>query len=58
MVHAIYIKVLSDGIMSYMIVSTYYVLDTTNKETAFPELRNFLNNLLVLNPKEVMCLST
>ena len=37
--HVIYIKVLYDGAVSYLKVSTDDVLNTTNDETAFPELR-------------------
>ena len=36
--HAIYTKVISDGTVSYLKVSTDDVLKTTNNETAFPEL--------------------
>ena len=37
--HAIYIKVFSDGTVSYLTVSTDDVLNTTNNETAFTELK-------------------
>ena len=37
--HTIYIKVLSDVTVSYLIVSTDDVINTTNNETAFPEIR-------------------
>ena len=36
--HAIYIKVFAHGTVSYLKVSTDYVLNTTNNENAFPEL--------------------
>ena len=36
--HSIYIKVLSDGTVSHITVSTGDVLTTTNNETDFPEL--------------------
>ena len=36
--HAIYIKVFTYGIVSYLIVSTNYYLNTTNNKNAFPEL--------------------
>ena len=36
--HAIYIKLFTDVTVSYLTVSTDDVLNTTNKETAFPEL--------------------
>ena len=37
--HAIYIKVFYDGRVSYLKVSNYDVLNTTNNKTAFTELR-------------------
>ena len=37
--HDIYIKVFGDGIVSYLIVSTDDVLNTTNNENSFPELK-------------------
>ena len=39
--HAIYIKVFTDGTVSYLTVSTDDVLNTTNNETAFLELTRF-----------------
>ena len=36
--HAIYIKVFTDGTVSYLTVCTDDFLNTTNNETAFPEL--------------------
>ena len=36
--HAIYIKVFADGTVSYLAVSTDYVLNTTNNKKSFPEL--------------------
>ena len=36
---AIKIKVFYDGTVSYLIFSTNDVINTTNNETAFPELR-------------------
>ena len=42
--HAIYIKVLSDGTVSYLMVSTGDVLKTSNKDTAFPELGWFFED--------------
>ena len=56
--HSIYIKVLSDGNMSYLTVSTDDVLRTVNSKTSFPEIRRFLNNILILYSKIDMCLST
>ena len=37
--HAIYIKVFSDGTVPYITVSTDDVQNSTNRETAFSELR-------------------
>ena len=37
--HAIYIKVFSDGTVSYFTVYTDDVLSTTNNDTLFTELR-------------------
>ena len=39
--HAIYIKVLYAVTVSYITVSTYDVINTTNNETSFPELKRF-----------------
>ena len=36
--HAIYIKLFSDGTVSYLTVSTDDVLDSTNNSTSFTEL--------------------
>ena len=36
--HDIYIKVFTDGTVSYLTVSTDDVLNTTNNKTEFPEL--------------------
>ena len=36
--HAIYIRVFTDGTVSYLTVSTDDVLNTTNNEKVFPEL--------------------
>ena len=44
--HAIYIKVFTDGTVSYITVSTDDVLNTTNNENAFTELTRFLKNTL------------
>ena len=46
--HAIYIKVFSDETVSYLTVSTDDVINTTNTETSFPELRIVLKKLLRL----------
>ena len=37
--YSIYINCLSDGTVSYLTVSTDDIVDTTNNETEFPELR-------------------
>ena len=37
--HAIYIRVFTDGTVSYLTVYTDDVINTTNNETKFPELR-------------------
>ena len=55
---AIYIKLLSDGTVSYLTVSTDDVFNTTNNEIEFPELRIVLKNLLRLYPKKDLSLST
>ena len=47
--HAIYIKVLYDGMLSYLTVSTDDVLNTNNNKTEFLELRRSLKNLLRLS---------
>ena len=39
--HAIYIELFSDGTVYYLKFSTYCVLDTTNNETEFTEIRRF-----------------
>ena len=39
--NTIYIKVLSDGTVSYLTVSTDDVINTTNNETEFPEIKIF-----------------
>ena len=39
--HSIYIKLLYYGTVSYLTVSNYDFLNTTNNETAFPELNIF-----------------
>ena len=44
--HAIYIKVFLDVTVSYIKVSTHGVLNTTNKETSFPELTIVLKKTL------------
>ena len=43
--HAIYIKVLYNGPMSYITVSNHDVINTTNNETEFTELRRVLEEV-------------
>ena len=45
--NAIYIKVLSDGTVSYLTVSTDDVLKTNNSETFFTETRRVFKKLLI-----------
>ena len=54
--HAVYIKVFTDGTVSYLAVSTYYVLNTTNNETAFPELTRFFKEHFEMKLQEVSVL--
>ena len=56
--HDIYIKVFTDGTVSYLTVSTYDVLSTTNNENAFPELTRVLKNTLRLKYRKDQFLST
>ena len=44
--HAIYIKVFTDGTVSYLKVPTDDVLNNTNNENSFTELTRFLKNTL------------
>ena len=44
--HAIYIKVLSDVTVAYLIVSTGDILNISNNDTEFPEITIFLKNTL------------
>ena len=50
--HVIYIKVLSDGAVSHLTVSTDDVLNTTNNETEFPELRRFFEEAFDIKVSE------
>ena len=56
--HTIYIKVLYDENISYLMVSTDDVLNTNNNDTAFTELRRVLKNTLRLKPKKYLSLTT
>ena len=51
--HAIYIKVLDDGTVSYLTVSTDDVLNTTNNENSFPELTRVFKDHFEMIVKEV-----
>ena len=52
--HAIYIKVLYDGRVSHITVSTDYILNNTNNETEFTELPIFLKFFLGLKFKKYL----
>ena len=56
--HAIYIKVFSDGTVSYLTVSTYDVLNTINNENAFPELKRVFKEHFDIKQKKYQSLST
>ena len=56
--HAIYIKVLSDGKVSYLTVSTDDVIKTTKNDIEFPELRMFLKNPLILKSNKDISVCT
>ena len=51
--HAIYIKVFTNGTVSYIKVSTDDVLNTTTNETAFPELTIFFKEHFEMKLQEV-----
>ena len=50
--HAIYIKGFDDGKMSYLTVSTDDVLNTTNNENAFTELKRVFKEHFEMKVKE------
>ena len=50
--HAIYIKVFTDGTVSYPTVSTDDVLDNTNNENSFPELTRVFKELFEMKVHE------
>ena len=52
----IYIKVFYDGTVSYIMVSTDDILNTTNNETAFTYLRRFLEEYFEIKVQEVSVL--
>ena len=54
--HTIYIKVFSDGTVSYLTVSTDDVLNAINNETAFPGLRRVFEEHFEMKLQEVSVL--
>ena len=56
--HSIYIKVFYDATVSYPAVYTDDDINTDNNGTAFPELRIFLKNILILHSKKDISLIT
>ena len=50
--HAIYIKVFSNGTVSYLIFSTGGVLNNTNKESEFTELKRFFKEHIEMKFQE------
>ena len=46
----------SDGTMSYITVSAYYVLNTTNNKTEFPELRRVFEETFEIKFQELSVL--
>ena len=55
--HDIYINVFSNGIVSYVSFNINGVLNNTNNETSFPELRRVFKKILILKFKKYMPLS-
>ena len=51
--HAIYIKVFTDGAVSYLTVYTDDVLNNTNKNNTFPELKIFFKEHFEMKVQEV-----
>ena len=47
-----YIKVLTGGTVSYLTVSNYYVINTTNNETEFPELTRVFEEHIEIKVKK------
>ena len=56
--HDIYINVFSNEIVSYVSFNINGVLNNTNNETSFPELRRVFKKILILKFKKYMPLST
>ena len=54
--HYIYIKVFTDGTVSYLTVYTDDVLSTTNNEKSFPELTRVLKEHFEIKVQEVSVL--
>ena len=50
--HAIYIKCFTDGTVSYLAVSTDYVLNTTTNEKSFPDLTRFFKEHFEIKVQE------
>ena len=51
--HSIYIKLLTDGIVSYLTVSTDDVLNNTNNNISIPELTRFFEEHFEMKLQEV-----
>ena len=56
--HYIYIKVLYNGTVSYLNFFTGDVINTTNNETEYPELKRVLKNNFRLKFEKYLSLST
>ena len=50
--HAIYTKIFYDGTVSYITVYTYDILNTTNNETSFTQLRIFFEEAFDIKVQE------
>ena len=50
--HAIYIKVFTDGTVSYLTVSTDDIFNTTNNENTFPELTRVIKEHFEMKVQE------
>ena len=50
--HDIYIEVLSDETVPYLTVSTDDVINTTNNDTKFPDLRRYFEELFEMKFQE------
>ena len=56
--HAIYINILLDGSVSCLTFYIDDVINATNNETVFPELRIVLKDILILISNDYLSLST